>query len=48
MEHQTCLAIPNNENQSELQIKLLLNWGSLPTKLNSHYEAWSYRKRSTK
>ena len=25
-----------------------LNWDSPHTRLNSHYEAWSYKKRSTK
>ena len=25
-----------------------LNWDSLHARLNSHYEAWSYKKRSTK
>ena len=24
------------------------NWDSLHARLNSHYEAWSYKKRSTK
>ena len=27
---------------------LFFNWDSLHTRLNSHYEAWSYKKRSTK
>ena len=27
---------------------LLFNWDSLHARLNSHYEAWSYKKRSTK
>ena len=26
----------------------LFNWDSLHARLNSHYEAWSYKKRSTK
>ena len=25
-----------------------LNWDSLHARLNSHYQAWSYKKRSTK
>ena len=27
---------------------LFKNWDSLYARLNSHYKAWSYRKRSTK
>ena len=27
---------------------LLFNWDSLHAGLNSHYKAWSYKKRSTK
>ena len=27
---------------------VLFNWDSLHVRLNSHYEAWSYKKRSTK
>ena len=26
----------------------IYNWDSLSARLNSHYEAWSYKKRSTK
>ena len=26
----------------------IYNWDSLRARLNSHYEAWSYKKRSTK
>ena len=27
---------------------IFFNWDSLHARLNSHYEAWSYKKRSTK
>ena len=27
---------------------LFFNWASLHARLNSYYEAWSYKKRSTK
>ena len=29
-------------------LKKKKNWDSLHARLNSHYEAWSYKKRSTK
>ena len=31
-----------------LLMSFFFNWDSLHAKLNSHYEAWSYKKRSTK
>ena len=27
---------------------IFFNWSSLQARLNSHYEAWSYKKKSTK
>ena len=27
---------------------IIINWDSLHARLNSHYEAWSYKKKSTK
>ena len=27
---------------------IFFNWGSLHARLNSHYKAWNYKKRSTK
>ena len=47
-------SIKNREDikQKSMKIKILghffFNWGSLHAMLNSHYEAWSYKKRSTK
>ena len=30
------------------KLVFFLNWDSLHTRLNNHYEAWSYKKRNTK
>ena len=38
-----------NINQRAIPVmQSQLNWDSLHARLNSHYEAWSYKKRSTK
>ena len=38
--HKTC--------KTERRKFFFFNWDSLHARLNSHYEAWSYQKRSTK
>ena len=30
------------------ELKIFFNWDSLHTRLNSHYEAWSYKKKKHK
>ena len=40
-------ATPDNEFAGFFSF-FLFNWDSLYARLNSHYEAWSYNKRSTK
>ena len=40
--------IPNPEITSHLFFLLLLNWGSRHARLNSHYKAWSYKKKEHK
>ena len=41
-----------DSNASDMQLLQLtfffFNWDSPHARLNSHYEAWSYKKRSTK
>ena len=37
-----------NIDQLLLSFFFFFNWDSLHARLNSHYEAWSYKKRSTK
>ena len=41
--------LPETGNSTELNIFFFFfNWDSLHARLNSHDEAWSYKKRSTK
>ena len=38
----------SNEFKKYIYIYIFFNWDSPHARLNSHYEAWSYKKRSTK
>ena len=42
-----CLVNPS-ASVSKLKLKLFFNWDSLHARLNSHYEAWSYKKKKHK
>ena len=39
---------PGLSSMSPAHIFFFFNWNSLHARLNSHYEAWSYKKKKTK
>ena len=52
--HNKHLSIEKNRNEMEKQnqwfheVVFFFNWDSPHARLNSHYEAWNYKKKSTK
>ena len=42
------MTLRNALSEKKHDIYFFYNWDSLHARLNCHYEAWSYKKRSTK